>query len=130
MVLTNKVAYILGALLAVANAAIAFLHSQAIVSTSWSVALAGIVTFAAVFGIQVLSPGTIAAKLPAHVAAAAGAALSGLNALILTLHIPSVVQIIFGGVDAVAGALGIVVTGVAVSKAAQLVIAARSKRRK
>ena len=117
MVLTNKVAFIGGAILAAANALIAFLHSQSVLSTSWSVALAGIVTFAAVFGIQVLSPSSIAAKLPAHVAAAAGAALSALNALILTLHIPSWVQIVFGGVDAVAAALGIVVTGVAVSKA-------------
>lgn len=119
MVVTNKVAYILGAALAVAAALVAYLHSQGVLGIAWSTGIGAIIPLAAVFSIQLLSPSAIAQKIPAQIAAAIGTALSGVNVLILNLHIPAWVQIVVGAVDTAAGALGIVVTGVAVSKAAK-----------
>ena len=123
MIFTNRTATILGILLAAANGLIAFLYANHTVAISWSVALSGVVLVAGVFGVQLLTPAQIVQKLPAHVAAAAQAALTGLNAFLLTVNVPTVVHIVFGAVLAVAGALGIVVTGIAKSNAVKIRLA-------
>jgi hypothetical protein len=119
MVFTNKVAYLAGALLAIAAAVVAYLHTQGVLGIAWTTGIGAVLPFAAVFGIQLLDPSSIAQKIPAQTAAAIGTALSGINILILQLHVPGWLQIAVGAVDTAAGAVGIVVTGVAISKAAQ-----------
>lgn len=119
MVVTNKVAYIGGAALTIIAAVITYLHTQGVLGTAWTTGIVAVLPFAAVFGIQALSPSAIAQKIPAQIAAAIGTGLSGINVMIVTLHVPGWVQIVVGALDTGAGALGIAVTGVAVSKAAK-----------
>lgn len=123
MVVTNKVAYIGGAVLAVLAAIVVDLHIQGVLGIAWTTGIGAALPFAAVFGVQLLTPSQIAQKIPAQVAAAIGTGLSGLNVLILQLHIPGWLQIVVGTLDTASAAVGIAVTGVQLSKGAKALLA-------
>ena len=114
MVLPNKVAIILGIALAVIAALVSFLK----LTNPWVAGLQGAVIVLGAFGVQMLSPAQIAAKIPAHVAALAAAGLTAINVFVQAdVTLPTAVHAAIGALFAIAAALGITVTGVAVSKA-------------
>lgn len=125
MVLPNKLTIALGIALAIINAVIAFLG----LSGAWMAGLDGVVLMAGAFGVQMLTPAQISAKIPAHIAVIATSALAAVNGFLQAgVSLPHVVHAIIGAAFAIAAALGITVTGVAVSKSAKAV-KAKSRRR-
>lgn len=116
MVLPNKLAFVLGAALAVLAAIINFLHPGGL----WTAGLQGVVIIVGAFGVQALSPGAIAAKIPAHIASVATAVLTAVNLFLQAdVTLPTPVHAAIGVVLVIAATLGIRVTVIAVSAAAQ-----------
>jgi hypothetical protein len=116
VVFPNKLAVILGVALAVVAALIAFLQ----LTGAWTAGLQGVVIVLGAFGVQMLSPAQIAAKIPAHIAAIAASILTAVNVFLqANVSMPTVAHAIIGAVFAIAAALGITVTGVAISARAK-----------
>lgn len=116
MVLPNKYAIVAGAVLAAIAAVIAFLH----LGGYWTAGLQAAIIMGGVFGVQMLTPAAIAQKIPAHVAAVASTILTAVNVVLqANVGLPEWAHAVIGAAFAVAASLGIVVTGVAVSKRAQ-----------
>jgi hypothetical protein len=111
MVLSKNVRFILSVILAVAAGVVAALQ----LGSPWTVGLEGLIIILGTFGIQAATPASVAAKIPAHIAAAVGGGLTVLVALIDQLNPSSLVQVIVYVVLSVAASLGIQVTGIAVS---------------
>lgn len=116
MVFPNKIAVLLGVVLAAVAALINFLQPGGL----WTAGLQGVVIILGAFGVQALTPAQIAAKIPAHIASIATAVLTAVNLFLQAdVTIPTVWHAVIGAAFALAAALGIQVTGIAVSKAAK-----------
>lgn len=117
MVVPNKTAVLLGVALAVAAALINVLHLGGL----WTAGLQSVVIIVGAFGVQMLSPAQIGAKIPVHVAAIVTSVLTAVNVFLQAdVTLPTGVHMLIAAAFAVAAALGMTVTGVSVSHAAQL----------
>lgn len=104
MILPTKVAFALGVVLACLAALVQALH----LSQAWQDGLTVVILAAGVFGVQLVSPQAIFAKLPLHVAEALQSVLGVL--LILqrsALSLPHGVHAVIAAVIVLIGTLGI-----------------------
>jgi hypothetical protein len=127
MVFTNKLAVLLGVALAVVAAIISFLDLSGV----WTAGLQGAVIILGAFGVQMLSPSQIAAKIPAHVAAIVSAVLTAANLFLQAdVSMPTLAHALIGAAFAIAAALGITVTGIAMSNAVKALQPAKTARKR